>query len=145
MNIQGNFCGNLRNVPYPSVPFRILRKKGFTFIEVIITLVVLAVSVTPLLQLFATDVEQASYTDDMRTGLDLAREEIEKVKNLALTEAQIKEIGNLISPPIFLNKSVWYTVRMVNPTSSPLEIQVMVYRDQLWGQPMTSLVTIINK
>ena len=97
------------------------------------------------MQLYATATEQVAYTDDLRTALDLAREEIEKVKNVALTEDQIKRLGNLISPPIALNKALWYTVRMINQTASPLEVQVLVYRNQLWGPPMTSLVTIINK
>ena len=121
------------------------RQAGFTFVEVLITLLVLAIAVTPLLQLYAAATEQVSYTDDLRTALDLAREEVEKVKNLALSEQQIKELGNVVSPPIFLNKGVWYTVRLVNPTASPLELQVLIYRDQLWGALMTNVVTIINK
>ena len=113
--------------------------------ELLITLLVLAAAVVPLMQLYATATEEVMYTDDLRTALDLARGEVEKVKNLALTENQIKRLGNVVSPPITLNKAVWYTVRMVNATASPLELQVLVYRDQLWGAPMTSLVTIINK
>ena len=120
-------------------------RAGFTFVEILITLMVLAVAVVPLMQLYATAVEQVTYTDDLRIGLDLAREEVEKVKNLALTEEQIKHLGNIVSPPITLNKAVWYTVRIINPTASPLELQVLVYRNQLWGAPMTTLVTIINK
>ena len=120
-------------------------RSGFTFVELFITLVVLGAAVVPLMQLYATATEQVAYTDDLRTALDLAREEIEKLKNLALTEAQIKRIGNLVSPPITLNNAVWYTVRMIDPAASPLEVQVVVYRNQLWGPPMTSLVTIINK
>ena len=120
-------------------------QRGFTFVEILITLTVIAVAVVPLMQLYATATEQVAYTDDLRTALDLAREEIEKVKNVALTEDQIKRLGNVISPPIALNKALWYTVRMINQTASPLEVQVLVYRNQLWGPPMTSLVTIINK
>lgn len=119
--------------------------QGFSFVELLITLLVLAAAVVPLMQLYATATEEVMYTDDLRTALDLAREEVEKVKNLALTENQIKRLGNVVSPPISLNKAVWYTVRMVNATASPLELQVLVYRDRLWGAPVTSLVTIINK
>jgi prepilin-type N-terminal cleavage/methylation domain-containing protein len=120
-------------------------RRGFTFVEILITLLVLGVAVVPLLELYATAVEQLSYTDDMRTAIDLAREEVEKVKNLALTEHQLKRLGNVISPPIRLNRSVWYTVRVVNETASPLEIQVLVYRDWLAGTPLASLVTILQK
>lgn len=119
--------------------------RGFTFVEILITLMVLAAAVVPLLQMFATAVEQVGYTDDLRTALDLAREEVEKVKNLALTESQIKALGNVISPPIRLNQAIWYTVRVVHPTEIPLELQVFVYRDGLAGAPVVTLVTIVNK
>ena len=121
------------------------KNSGFTFVEILITLVVLSIVVAPLMQLYATATEQVTYIDDLRTALDLAREEVEKIKNLALTEEQIKQLGNIISPPIWLNQGAWYTVRLVNPTASPLEIQVLVYRDQLAATPVVSLVTIISK
>ena len=119
--------------------------RGFTFVEILITLVVLSVAVVPLVQLYATCVEQAGYTDDLRTALDLAREEVEKVKNLALTEQQVKDLGNIISPPIFLNQMAWFTVRVVGPTATPLELTVLVYRGDLNSPPVVSLATIINK
>ncbi len=119
--------------------------RGFTFIEVLITLFILAVAVAPLMQLYATAVEQIGYTDDVSTALDLAREEIEKVKNLALTERQIKQMGNIISPPIRLQKRTWYTVRVVDPDLTPLEVQVYVYREKLNGPPVVQLMTIVNK
>ena len=120
-------------------------QEGFTFVEILITLLILAIAVTPLMQMYSTAVEQVSYTDDLRTALDLAREEVEKAKNLALTEEQIKQIGTIVSPPLQLNRAIWYTVRLVNPTASPLELQVLVYRNDLYSSPFVSLVTIINK
>ena len=121
------------------------QSNGFTFVEILIALVVLATVVTPLMQMYATAVEQVGYIDDLRTGLDLAREEVEKVKNLALTEDQLKQLGNIINPPIQLNNTLWYTVRFIDPSVSPLIVQVFVYRDQLGGQPMVSLLTSMNK
>ena len=126
-------------------PQSTIHNRGFTFVEILITLLILAVAVTPLMQLYATAVEQVSYTDDLRTALDLAREEVEKAKNLALTEEQIKQLGNVVSPPIRLNQSLWYTVRLINPTASPLELQVLVYQNDFTSQPYVSLVTIINR
>lgn len=119
--------------------------RGFTFVEILIALTLLAVVVTPLLQMFAVSVEQVAYADDLRTALDLAREEVEKVKNLALTENQLKQLGNAISPPIRLNQRVWYAVRVVDPVASPLEIQVYVFRERLTDPPIVSLATIVNK
>jgi prepilin-type N-terminal cleavage/methylation domain-containing protein len=122
-----------------------MKNRGFTFVEILVTLLVLAVAVTPLLQLYATAVEQLGFTDDLSTASELAREEIEKVKNLALTERQLKQMGNVISPPIRLQKRIWYTVRVVDPDLTPLEVQVYVYRGTLKSAPIVQLVTIVNK
>lgn len=119
--------------------------RGFTFIEILIALTLLAVVAVPLLQMFAVAVEQVTYADDLRTALDLAREEVEKVKNLALTESQLKALGNAISPLIRLNQRVWYAVRVVDSAASPLEIQVYVFRERLTDPPIVSLATIVNK
>ena len=121
------------------------KAQGFTFVEILIALTLLAVVAVPLMRVFATAVEQVAYADDLRTALDLAREEIEKVKNLALTESQIKQLGNAISHPIRLNQRTWYAVRVVHPTASPVEIQVYVFREKLTDPPVASLATILTK
>ena len=121
------------------------RKAGFTFVEILLTLLILAISAIPLMQLFATAVEQSGTVDDFRDGLDLVREEVEKVKNLALTEEQIKSLGNVVSPPIFLNRTVWYLVRIVDPAISPLKVTVFAFRDSLATRPVVSVVTVVSK
>lgn len=122
-----------------------MNRAGFTFVEILLTLVILAVSSVPLMQLFSTAVEQAGTVDEIRAALDLSREEIEKIKNLALTEKQIKELGNVVSPPILLNRTVWFTARVVDPEKEPLTVTVYVFRDSLATRPIVSLVTVISK
>jgi len=121
------------------------QEAGFTFVEVLLTLLILAITTVPLLRLYATAVEQAGVVGEFRVALDLAREEVEKVKNLALTEDQIKAIGNVVSPPIVLNRTLWYTVRVVDAEATPLRLSVYVFRDQLAGRPVVSLVTVLSK
>ena len=121
------------------------RRRGFTFVEILITLAVLSIAVVPLMQLFATAVEQSAYTDDLSTALSLAREEVEKMRNLALTPEQIKQMGNVVNPPLQLQKTTWYTVRVVDPEAMPLELEVYVYRGRLAGDPIVRLVAIVNK
>lgn len=119
--------------------------RGFTFIELLLTLVVIAISAIPLMQMFATAVEQAGTTDEFRTALDLAREEVEKVKNLALTEDQIKALGNVVSPPVVLNRTVWFAVRVVDPEAKPLKFTVFIFRDSLSTPPVLSMVAVASK
>jgi len=125
--------------------YEIRSSGGFTFVEILITLLVLGITVAPMMGLYTTAIQQVTYTDDLRTALDLAREEMEKVKNLALTEGQIKQIGNLISSPIRLNRKIWYTVRVVDPEAMLLEVQVFVYQGTLKGRPLVTLATIFSK
>ncbi|MBI3333594.1 MAG: prepilin-type N-terminal cleavage/methylation domain-containing protein [Candidatus Omnitrophica bacterium] len=122
-----------------------MNRRGFTFIEILLTLLILMISIVPLLQLYATIVEETGAIDDMRTALDLGREEVEKVKNLALTEEQLKAIGNVVSPPIRLNRAVWFTVRVVDKASKPLRVTVFTLKGSLSTRPLVSLVTIIAK
>ncbi len=126
-------------------PDKRIFRRGFTFVEILITLAVLSIAVLPLMQLFATAVEQSAYTDDLTTALALAREEVEKLKNLALTPEQIKQMGNVVNPPVQLQKGTWYTVRVVDPEAMPLEFQVYVYRGKVAGTPLVRLVAIVNK
>lgn len=121
------------------------RGRGFTFVEILLTLVLISIAAMPMMKLYATAVEQTGTVDEIRTALDLAREEVEKVKNLALTEEQIKALGNVVGPPVFLNKTIWYTVRVVDPEAAPLQVTVFVFRDSLATRSVVSLVTIISK
>lgn len=122
-----------------------MSRRGFTFVEILLTLVILSIAAVPLMRVFSTAVEQAGTVDDLRTALDLAREEVEKVKNLALSEEQLKSLGNVLSPPIVLNRTVFYTVRVVDPEEEPLRVTVYVFRDSLTGSPLVSLVTVVQK
>ncbi len=121
------------------------RPAGFTFIEILLALLILSVAAVPLMRMFAVGIEQAGAVDDLRTALDLGREEVEKIKNLALTEEQIKQMGTVVSPPIVLNRTVWYTARMVDPNAVPLQVTVYVFRDSLTARPVLSLVTAVSK
>ncbi|MBI3615772.1 MAG: prepilin-type N-terminal cleavage/methylation domain-containing protein [Candidatus Omnitrophica bacterium] len=120
-------------------------ERGFTFIEILLTLLIISIAAMPLMRLFATAIEQADMVDELRTALDLGREEVEKIKNLSLSEEQLKAIGNVVSPPIVLNKTLWFTVRIVDPDEKPMKVTVYVLRDSLASKPVVSFVTIVSK
>lgn len=118
---------------------------GFTFVEIILTLLIVGICFVPLMRMFTSVMSEIAYIDDMRVALDLAREEIEKVRNIALTETQLKELGNVAAPPIYLNNKVWRTMRVVNQIRSPLEFSVYVYRADSLEKPMMTAITIVSK
>jgi len=99
----------------------------------------------PLMQMFSVSLSEIGYIDDMRTALDLAREEVEKVKNIGLTEDQIKNMGNVSSLPIVLNARQWRAVRVVRREVSPLEFTVYIFKGDSLQQPVIAVSTIVQK
>jgi hypothetical protein len=122
-----------------------LNKNGISFVELLIVLLILGVCIVPLMRMFTASMDMGTYVDDMRSAIDLAREETEKVKNLALSLEQVKALGNVVSPPIYLNKNVWRTARVISKDSEPLEVYVYVFKGDDFENPYISLATIVSK
>ncbi len=119
---------------------------GFTFIEILITLTVIAVLFVPVMQLFSSSLYSTSENLDRITAMNLAQSEMERTINLNMTKEQIKRIGTQIFPPLgeppyFLNKSHWRVQREVVEDTDPLEVRVKVFRD---GQPEKSMITLVT-
>ncbi len=128
---------------------------GFTFIEVLITLSIIAICFLPLMQMFSTSLEQVHITEDLTGGRYLAQEEMEQVKNSGFTEAQLSDLGDtwkppLDQPPIDLNGRKWRVLRKIIKGTAPLEVHVQVYRvpeklrTEEFKKPIVELVTLIE-
>jgi prepilin-type N-terminal cleavage/methylation domain-containing protein len=116
--------------------------KGFTFVELLITLAVIAICFLPLMRMFSVSLEQAYQTSDLTTARYLAQEGMERVKNLGFTEAQLEDLGDvwepaLDKPPLELNGRYWRILRKIVKGTDPLEIRIQVY--QVTSHPSTSL------
>ena len=131
------------------------RNKGFTFIELLITLTVLAISFLPLMRMYSAALEQLTYVDDLTAAKFLAQEGMEKLKNINLTMAQIKSIGSVWEPPlgsapVTLNGKRWRALRKVVQSSDPLEVHIQVFKDEDMSRkgsparPVIELVTLIE-
>lgn len=124
--------------------------RGFTYIEILIALVVVGVLFIPMLQLFSHGIYSAVISGDTITAVNLARWEMERVKNLNLTTTQLKRGGNiwtppLDEPPIEMNRARWRIFRRINAESSPLEVNVLVYQaDKLDEPPVATADTLIE-
>jgi len=109
------------------------RTNGFTFIELLITLAVIAICFLPLMRMFSVSLEQVYVTEDLTTARYLAQEGMEKVKNLGFTEAQFEDLGDrwepfLDKPPLELNGKYWRSLRKIVKGTDPLEIRIQVYQ-----------------
>ena len=138
------------SLPKPStIDHRLSTKKGFTYIEVLITLAIVAVLFIPMMQLFSHGLYSAAVSGDMITAVNLARWEMERVKNLNITKRQLKSQGDawapdLKEPPFEINKSKWRVLRRIKADSDPLEVNVEAYLADDLKKPIASLVTLIE-
>ena len=105
---------------------------GFTYIELLITLTVMAVLFVPVMQLFSHSLMASSTSQDLMTATNLARWGMERIKNLNATKKQLSEIGDVMYPPadkepLELNGMKWRIKRKIKKGSDPLEVRVHVY------------------
>jgi len=125
-----------------------MTKKGFTYIEVMITLAVLAVLFVPMMRLFSYGVGSSAITGEMITAVSLARWEMERVKNLNIATAGMQALGEVWTPakddpPLEMDNTKWRIVRRVSG-GDPLQVMVDVYLDGNMKKPVASLVTLLT-
>jgi prepilin-type N-terminal cleavage/methylation domain-containing protein len=124
-------------------------KKGFTFIELLITLAIIAVLFVPVMQLFSHSLSSTSFSQDLISATNLAKWEMERLKNLNVTKKQLKQMGDSIYPPpaeepLLMNKTKWRIERKIMQDSDPLEVRVSVFYDGQPTKPVVTLVTLIE-
>lgn len=126
-----------------------LNNKAFTYIEIMITLAIVAVLFIPMMRLFSYGLYSVTISGDLITAANLARQEMEKIKNLNFTKAQLRTLGDqwdpkLEDPPIEINQSKWRVWTQIAKDSDPVEISVRVYLADDTQKPVASLVTLIE-
>ena len=126
-----------------------MTQSGFTFIEILMTLTVIAVLFIPVMQLFTNSLYSTNVNLDLITATNLAQSEMERTINLNLTKAQLQEIGTQVTPPveqkpIEMNHSFWRIKREIVENTDPLEVRVVVYKEGESENSMVSLVTLIE-
>ena len=119
---------------------------GFTFIEILITLTVIALLFVPVMQLFSNSMYSTTENLDRITAMNLAQSEMERTINLNMTKSQLKKDGTKIfppleSPPYAINKGFWRVQREVVEDSDPVEVRVKVFKD---GEPDRVLITLVT-
>lgn len=130
-------------------------KKAFTFIEVLITLVVIAICFLPLMRMFSVGLEQTYATSELIIARYLAQEGMERTKNLGFSEAQLADLGDVWQPALYepaleLNGKYWRILRKIVKGSDPLEVRIQVYQttsqrvNKLTSKPLVEVVTLIE-
>ena len=123
--------------------------KGFTYIEMLTVITLMALCFVPLLQMFTASVDEVVQYSDLGTAVQLGRDAMESVKNLRLTEAQIESQKSVWippekEPPVSVNGKHWRVKRASIEGTDPLEIHVEVFREENLKRPLLELVTLIE-
>lgn len=129
------------------------KHKGFTFIELLITLILIGICFLPLMNMFSVSLEQNNQTSDLTIARYLAQEGMEKMKNQHLTVSQLKQLGDLWDPPLkeaplIVDGKRWRVLRKLI-VSEPLEIHIQVFREEdrlqkSFSKPVVELVTLVE-
>ena len=132
-----------------SVDYRLWTKRAFTYIELLITLAIIAILFIPMMQLFSHSLHSIVVSQDLITATNLARWEMERVKNLNMTKTQLREAGDLIYPslkdePLEMNNAKWRVRKEILKESDPLEVRISAFRDGEPDRPIVTLVTLIE-
>ena len=64
-------------------------KRGFTYIELLIALAILGVLFVPVMHLFSYSVHSSGESRDLITATNLARWQMERLKNLGLKKEEL--------------------------------------------------------
>lgn len=123
---------------------------GFTYTEVLIALAVMAALFVPMMQMFSQTLAGSSHTGQAITSLNLAKWQMERLKNLNYNVSQIKELGGayypaLNEPALELDGRRWRIFTEVEPESMPLKVSVSVFADRgIKDKPLITLTTLIT-
>lgn len=124
-------------------------RRGFTFIEILITISVIAILFVPVMQLFSHSLFATDENLELITATNLAKSEMERTINLNLTKEQLKLSGTQFFPPanekpFDVNGKFWRVKREIIDSTDPLEVRVHVYKEENLEKSVLSLVTLIE-
>ena len=125
-----------------------IKRLGFTFVEIILAITVMAIAFMPILNLFTTAVEQINLTNELSTALNLGREGMEMVRNLNLPVDRLEQQQESYypphkSPPLLVNNIEWRIHTVFHAGSRPLQVNVRVFREG-GDEPILELVTLFE-
>ena len=125
------------------------KESGFTFIEILMTLTVIALLFVPVMQLFSNALFSTTVNLESITAMNLAQSEMERTISLNLTKAELLKVGTQLLPPedkpaTEMNRQFWRVKREIMPDSDPVEVRISVYKDGELDKSLVTLVTLVE-
>ncbi|MDP8260241.1 MAG: prepilin-type N-terminal cleavage/methylation domain-containing protein [Candidatus Gygaella obscura] len=120
-----------------------MNKNGFSFVEILLTLVILGIVVLPLMRMYSSSLEHINANKENIVAFNLARMEMEKTRNANFTINQFK-----IQPDkkytINVNNVDWLVERVIFREKQPLPVQIRVYRKDEPTDPKIIVTTLLE-
>jgi len=123
--------------------------KAFTYIELLIALAVMAILLVPVMQLFSHTLSSVSSSQGFIVATNLAKWQMERIKNLNFTTKKFQELGTVIYPPLEegpleMGDLEWRIKTEFVGASTPLEVRVTVYYAREMKKPVITLITLLE-
>ena len=129
--------------------FHAQNSKGFTFVEILIAMTLIAIIFIPLMQMFTTAMENITYAKVMTTAVSIGRAHMERVKNLNLPEDRLRKLSSphffppIDQPAMEINKTYWRVKRVIDKNSDPVKVDIFVYEEDE-SEPVYTLSTLFE-
>ncbi len=117
--------------------------KGFTYIEMLITIAIVSTLFFPIMRLFSVNVLAVTASGDLITALNIARGEMERIKNLGFSEERVRQMGSARFT-CAVNGVEWQVNRIMRKGSDPVEVRIAVCRLTERNKPLVELSTLIE-
>jgi prepilin-type N-terminal cleavage/methylation domain-containing protein len=127
-----------------SIPRLPLKRKAFTLVELIMTIIIVSIISIGLALMLSQHVEGAFYSEDLTTALNLARLEVEKVNNMSYANINSANFTNYEGYNYDLTRTVAYQYGNASSTESTKKVTVEVKKAGT-SEVFISLVTYLAK
>lgn len=123
-------------------------RTGFTFIELVISMALLAIGIFPVLELFSSALSTVVATRTNVTAVNFANEALEMVKNMNLSVDQWIEMKQYDYPlpgeeDVIINGQSWNFSVVVTEPARPLPLEIRVFQSDS-SEPVLKLHTLLE-
>ena len=122
-----------------------MKNKGFTFIELIMIIVIVGVAVVPLIQMFTTSLKGSADAEVTSIALELAQDKMEETKQLSFA-ATSSTSGTFASPftAYSYQVTVGYVDQNFNNSGSPTNYKKVEVKVIHTSGTSTTLTTVVS-
>jgi Tfp pilus assembly protein PilV len=122
-----------------------MKNKGFTFIELIMIIVIVGIAVVPLIQMFTTSLKGSADAESNSIALELAQDKMEETKQLSFA-AIASTSGTFASPftAYSYQVTVGYVDQNFNNSGSPTNYKKVEVKVIHTSGTSTTLTTVVS-